>query len=238
MNLPDIRKVMILGDTHGDENFMGIAVNRALAEECDAILQVGDFGYWPRTKSHPILQDYPLPVIFIDGNHEDFQSLGELPKQDMVEIHNNLYYARRGSKQTIGSTNIVFVGGAWSIDHAYRTEGLDVFKKLEQVSMQDVRRATEYTDITIDMVISHDCPLRVNICNDMFPQSLRNRELLDIVYSKLYPEFWYFGHWHRPYRNELKGTLFTCLDCNVNAPVRATLFNTELCEEIGPISIP
>jgi hypothetical protein len=44
-------RILVVGDVHGNTDFMRTAIERAAARGITTILQVGDFGYWPHTKS-------------------------------------------------------------------------------------------------------------------------------------------------------------------------------------------
>jgi len=229
-------KALILGDVHGDDQFLDAAVSIAMDNGCDALIQVGDFGYYPRSEEYKaILKDYPMPVYFIDGNHEDFYSIGKLPQTDLAEVRKNLYYIRRGSAFKIRNTQTLFLGGAWTIDGSEHTEGLDLFTKEEVISLDNEVRAINQP--RADLVITHDSPLAVNISGDTYTQSMRNRESLDRVLEKHTPKYWYFGHWHRKYQAQLGRTVFSCLDCNFHWPVPAVIFDFEAGEEVERVLI-
>ena len=77
---------MVVGDVHGNTVFMRSAIERASVRGINTILQVGDFGYWPHTKSgEKFLKDLErfaaernVTVWWIDGNHENHEWLGLL----------------------------------------------------------------------------------------------------------------------------------------------------------------
>ena len=129
MNL--IGKTIVMGDVHGDHGRLNAFINK---KQPKMILQCGDFGYWPRIKKEMIngsLRDYPQPkvkdtkVYWADGNHEDHWSLKNIESN---EIWPNVFYMKRGSVLTLeDGRNVLFMGGAVSIDKHMRTAGHDWF---------------------------------------------------------------------------------------------------------------
>src|SRR6266511_1602211 len=72
-------RVLLVGDTHGNALGLERAVFPAAREHAaDVIFQVGDFGWWPRSPTSAAFLDAarraPVPLWWIDGNHEDHAS--------------------------------------------------------------------------------------------------------------------------------------------------------------------
>lgn len=223
----DIGKALILGDTHMHRGFLKRATRFAKENDCDAIIQVGDFGFWPRVK--PNFAKYQtLPTFFIDGNHEDHDALKRY-RNGINQIFPNVYYLNRGFVSLVGFANCMFVGGAYSIDKNLRTEGWDWFKE-ETLSEEEFDKIMEYKG-EIDVLFCHDCPHdAVPHSKSYFPQGLPHRDKLQMIVDKFKPQYCIFGHWHLHERNFVKGVEYVCLDCNCSQDPNCLIFNFETKE--------
>jgi len=138
MNTSD---VMIVGDLHGDWGKLNHLINH---KQPKTILQVGDFGWWPKLQiSKPVLYGQQKPwklkgikapdtyVYFCDGNHEDHWDLqNKCPSiiNTPVWLYSHVYYMPRSSIIRLDDGRIVlFIGGADSIDKDHRIVGVDWF---------------------------------------------------------------------------------------------------------------
>lgn len=172
-------------------------------------IQVGDFGvgfngpYWhDRANEHHASGQHR----FIRGNHDD----PELCKRDMVG------YIPDGTVQN----DVMFVGGAWSIDYQWRTPGVDWWRD-EECSVREFDQIIDtYNVVRPRVLVTHDCPSLV--AYQMFIKSgqslggrtlhlTRTGEALQTMFEMHQPEAWYFGHWHATKRMEIGGTTFQCL---------------------------
>lgn len=221
---------IVVGDTHGRWSELRKLVLRTKATH---IFQVGDFGYWPKIWESQMKivgetkEDFfKIPndiceIHFVDGNHEDHDSLCSIRKEKNpelgnlpVEIQPNLYYHPKGTTYKFNGENILFVGGALSIDRHYRTPGFDYFPLHETIGEN-----LFYTlpDENVDTVMSHTCPeflLRdierhIKIKVDDFDISMR---ALSRVFEMYRPKRWFFGHWHVSFKTSYKDCEFICLD--------------------------
>lgn len=205
-------KVIVLGDLHGEFTRLNCLIEQ---EQPDVILQVGDFGYWP------CLEDQDLSVInrektriyFCEGNNDDLghlQGLMQIPRQP-VEIVPGIYYMPRGSVLRLDDgRQVLFMGGAQSIDWCRRFPGWDWFPE-EIISPHDI---LELPDIHIDIIVSHTCPEEFPVealsrqqCSDSDP----SRQLLSQVLHKYQPSLWYFGHWHDHAQGQYQKTRWIAL---------------------------
>lgn len=222
-----ITKAAIFGDTHADRKFLDTIINQ-LKDKVDAIIQVGDFGYWP--DDYPeMIEPYEMPVYFIDGNHEQHQLLQANYRQPINKITDNLYYINRGEKFVIQGTNCLFIGGASSIDYRFRKLNHDWFKE-ESITYDDLDKSLSHSK-PIDVVISHDCPLSLNMNgNNDFPKGDQDREKLDIILNAFLPKFWFFGHWHKWYENYYysTNTVFIGLQDNRNKNLNIPIFDFKI----------
>ena len=111
-----VGRVMLLGDIHNSRQVLDAALRTAADNNCDALVQVGDFwlqdtnwrSYHPNyaTLMHTAVHA-PMPVVVVDGNHEAWPSLAAfLGRGDTqharaagrpLHLGGSLWWADRGS---------------------------------------------------------------------------------------------------------------------------------------------
>jgi len=189
-------KVMIVGDIHGEFKIFNYWLKTIIkTQKIDIIISCGDFGYWPGSKYN--FNDIKLPegikLYWCCGNHERHDLLSKF--NDITEISNNIFYVPRGKYITVNEKNIMFFGGANSIDRGWRTAGINWFPE-ENISEKDLYNLP---DIKIDIMITHTCPEEfvsnfIGHYKEMFEDI--NQKKLSYILKKYKPESWFFGHWH------------------------------------------
>lgn len=144
--MSDPTAILVAGDWHGDPNHAAYIMERAINQDVQAIVQVGDFGYWehcdgrmgPDHDGGPQFLDWcsdiaiqnAMPIYWIDGNHENHTMLraiygpgGErhkLTPEGFWEIRPGLLYVPRGTRWTWNGIRMMGLGGAYSVDKDYR----------------------------------------------------------------------------------------------------------------------
>jgi hypothetical protein len=185
-------KVRFIGDIHAK-----IPEYLAITDTCERSVQVGDFGvgFYPTYMLDP--WELAPKHRFIRGNHDDPGMCPKLPN-----------WIPDGTLED----GIMYIGGAWSIDHAWRMEGVDWWRD-EEVSMS---RFQEIIDLAIRakprVMVTHDCPTR--IVPELFYQEPINtltQNALERIREEIEPEYWVFGHWHKNVMQSIGGTTFICL---------------------------
>ena len=117
---------MILGDSHANTRFMREAINLAKGSKVDAIMVVGDFGFWTHTEQGRAFLEHTdqhaaksgVLVTFVDGNHECFTNLYEHPidNDGWRRITDNIWHAPRSHIWEWDGITFLAMGGAHSID--------------------------------------------------------------------------------------------------------------------------
>jgi predicted phosphodiesterase len=126
-------KIMLLGDTHGNTNFViEQAIPAAKKAGARWIYQVGDFGYWEHTSQgeaylnlvQEALVEAGLHLVFLQGNHDKVSIIPE--KYSMVmgfySVRPSIWFAPNGTQWEFEGTSFLALGGAYSIDKAWRLE--------------------------------------------------------------------------------------------------------------------
>jgi predicted phosphodiesterase len=197
----------IIGDIHGEfELYHDTATNAINFGGCDATIQVGDFGvgfsgpYW-----HDRADEFHWAGVhrFIRGNHDKPAKCKEMVgwiKDGRVE------------------NDLMFVGGAWSIDQAYRTEDVSWWAD-EELSITELYDIIDlYGNVKPRVMITHDCPLQISkamffdtgiIKGQHF--STRTGQAFDVMSDIHEPDFWFFGHWHHTMVYKQGKTTYVCL---------------------------
>lgn len=212
-------KILIVGDLHGDWGRLNTLITN---KNPDIILQCGDFGWWPKMEiTRPVLykkqniwllkgiKPKNTKIYWCDGNHEEHNLL----VQDSLihEMYENVYHASRGSVLKLpDNRNVLFIGGADSIDKKLRTINHDWYYE-ENISYDQFEMTMAIED-RIDIVISHTCPGKFDIEGTGGKINDSNRIALDYILEKYKPSLWFFGHWHKNKKGKYKDTYWECLD--------------------------
>ena len=221
-------RIAIAGDWHGNFPYTQKALKFAAKNGADVVVQVGDFGVWNPYNYIRAVGDEAnrlgLQVFFVDGNHEDHPWLNAQPiREDGFRVlHDNVAHIPRGTLWTWDGLNFLGLGGAHSVDRQWLRNGVDWFPE-ETLTYGEAFRAGT-TPENIDIMITHDCPDRVEIPgiagNPLgFPSeeialAEKHRELLGYVVDNLAPKFLFHGHYHVSYSDMRDETVIIGLDCD------------------------
>lgn len=224
--------IFLTGDTHGelDRFFSRNWPEGRTLSRSDYVIILGDFGlFWDNSESERYwlgwLSDRPWTTLFLDGNHENFKLLNELPRKEMFGddvgvAAPNVFHLLRGRIYNIDDKRFFTMGGGHSIDKAYRREGISWWPE-EKISKEDLDRAylnLFLADYEVDYGLSHVPPSYlinegifghdgITKADDL--ESIKIRDLTVMTKFK----HWYFGHMHRSFTVPEYGrdSRFTCL---------------------------
>lgn len=219
-----MKKFLFCGDPHGNLKYMAYVASAAKAAEAE-IICAGDWGFiWPGNMQLQALSDvlvaFGVVQRFLDGNHDDHVTLRKLctnAHDRGATIAPNVIYQPRGSvHEDEDGTRFLFLGGAPSIDRAYRVAGESWWPE-ETITEEEFARARAVKG-PIHVLVTHDAPA--------FPpgfsskgslgyqyQQLRSMEIVDALINQHRPLLHIHGHWHSKYsRMSPYGTLIMGLD--------------------------
>lgn len=207
--------IFVTGDTHGLENFNKLRVFADKHPELtkdDYVIIAGDFGaVWSENTLTEELRYYtelPFTVLFVDGNHENFDMLDSYPVEiwnggKVHKIKPDVIHLIRGQIFEIDGKSIFTFGGATSIDKFMRREGLSwwpqelpTYKELDE----GIANLKKYGN-KVDYIITHSCGQRALTYQQLriaagvktvCPESHLLSNFEDVVEFK----HWYFGHFH------------------------------------------
>lgn len=214
-------KTLYIGDIHGSWDVLEILVKTAMLRHPDIkrVVQVGDAGFWPRMSikywySH---SSVPVPVFFIDGNHEDhFTLLQNMTTEPAVRhpAYTGALHIPRGFYHD----KILYMGGASSIDKDYRTPGHDWFPD-ESISQKDFETACLNSgNQIVNVMVCHDTTKRGfgYMTPFLFGGGLKScgetdRIALEELFIRAKPKLYIHGHYHGSRHYEIEGCLFIVL---------------------------
>jgi hypothetical protein len=195
----------LIGDIHGDI----FAYENVLNGSTESV-QIGDFGIGFLS---PLQEEYVDRQIHADGRHKFIRGNHDDParcKERPGYIEDGTFDEER---------SIMYIGGAWSIDWAWRTEGYSWWKD-EELSVSELAKMHELMMYHRPrIVITHDAP--TSIAYEMFLKGTpkkqyktRTAEAFEGMFHRHTPELWVFGHWHQDKDLYMNGTRFVCLGIN------------------------
>jgi len=203
-------KILITGDIHGNFARLNDLLNK---KRPDLTICCGDFGYWPKIlrgayDDISYIKTHGSKILWCEGNHEDHWSLRDRKTDELVP---NIIYMPRGSTYKLDDgRTIMFMGGAESIDKAYRTLGRDWFPE-ETIKQKDL---FNLPDVNIDIFITHTCPNELVDTMKKFYEGKDfepSNQALSQLWNMYKPKLWFFGHWHHYYDGQLDGTKWYAL---------------------------
>lgn len=203
--------IYITGDVHGDINRFGEAFipNETSLTENDYLIIGGDFGFIFLNDNEEkgfldALAKKPYNILFIDGNHENFDVINEYPVEmwnggKIHRIRENIIHLMRGQVFTIENKKFFTMGGAYSIDKYMRKKGISWWPQ-ELPSDEEYKEATEnlLKNDDIDYIISHTAPREIIRRMGYYPDP-HDMELTGFLEWIMYEHkftHWFFGHFH------------------------------------------
>ncbi len=228
----------ITGDIHSEYSRFAYVrgVDGNELTEKDILLIGGDFGFlfYPQGSPHYIeqqrqldeLETRPYTILFVDGNHENFDLLGALPVEEwnggkVHRVRKNILHLMRGQVYTIDGIRVFTMGGAYSIDKYMRSEGFSWWRA-ELPTSEEYREAAanlERVGMEVDIILTHTAPREIIRRMGKEPD-LHDMELTGFLEWVMYEvrfKKWYFGHWHT--------------DADITDQFRAVYFDTVFYEE-------
>lgn len=189
---------LYVGDIHGDFQALRAVVDAVLGRlaSVERVIQVGDFGFWPRHDPDFGLLSISVPLLFIDGNHEDHPSLqsARLDAPGRVLADCPALLIPRGYV----ADGVVFMGGGTSIDRSSRLEGEDWFREENLIEAEVARAIGRVRESPVKVMVAHETTAGAFHCIrrlDWAPVD-RNRDLLEELFLAARPLVYVHGHYH------------------------------------------
>lgn len=195
----------LIGDVHGKWG----PYKRIIRAGSPPSIQVGDMGVgfvrWP----HGELESGPPHALMVKGNHRFIRGNHDGP----AAARRHSQYIPDGHVEG----DVMFIGGAASIDAAWRIEGYSWWAD-EELSMAELQTMIDkYLQVKPRVLITHDCPeefatvMQHASGRSKLDLRSRTRDAFQHMWSGHSPELWVFGHWHHNFECVAQGTRFVCL---------------------------
>ena len=225
-----VRRVMLLGDIHNNRRVLDAALRTAADEDCDVLVQVGDFWLqdsgWNRfapeyAGAMSTAVHAAMPVVVIDGNHEVWPCLSEFAQRDdttaarragrPLHLGGSLWWADRGSTWTWAGRRFGALGGSASPDRWIPAVANKRWDQ-ETTTQQDLQRLLDNAADGLDVLVCHDAPKgTTGLVSGLpwkMPTGLQRKadtvqELVRSAVDATEPEVVFHGHWHQPNRCRL-----------------------------------
>jgi predicted phosphodiesterase len=205
--------IYITGDIHGSHDIQKLNTTlfpeqKSLTKN-DYVIILGDFGLtWDESEERKYwlnwLNDKNFTTLFIDGNHENFDSLYAYPIVEYLggkthKLMDSIYHLMRGEIFIINEMKFFAFGGGISIDKMYRIEGKSWWPQ-EIPNYAEIENGfvnLEKHDNTVDVVLTHAAPTipSVSIYSHHAEEDEVTR-ILDQFEKKIICQKWFFGHHH------------------------------------------
>jgi predicted phosphodiesterase len=239
-------QVLLAGDWHANTAHATAVLALAAELGIDRVVQVGDFGFWPRYEEgvayleavSEATRRHGVEVWFCDGNHEDHDELPHDTSLEPVELFPGIRWVPRGTVLEWAGRRILFMGGAVSVDRDFREAGRSWFASEIPTAAQWARAGEAGR---VDLVVAHDTvpgmPVKGTRPTLSIPWSARrrasdHRKRLRSLRDAVEPAVWVHGHWHQRATARLDGTRFESL-----AHDRVGLRGSVLVCDLGDLSL-
>lgn len=161
-------RIVFAGDWHATPEAAWAAIEHAKGIGADAIVHVGDFHFTGESRGrfmksvNKALARYDVPLYFIRGNHDNPDYLdaqeakrGTVDGTPFIAFSERLFYIPDGSVWEWDGVKIGGLGGAFSVDHKFRTQGVDWWAN-EVTKPEAVEAIAQTPDL--GLLVTHDVP--------------------------------------------------------------------------------
>lgn len=206
--------ILITGDTHGtiDYNKIHLLNNRNILSKNDYLIIAGDFGgIWNKKTIEKDLSYYtklPFNILFVDGNHENFDLLNEynITMWNGGKVHiikDNIIHLMRGQVFEIEGKTIFTMGGGTSIDKYRRVEHISWWKEEipNELEVAEAINNLKRYDNKVDYIITHSIDSNTLSNLELYLNGIKCKKYEDNIVLDWFEEnvdykHWYFGHYH------------------------------------------
>lgn len=206
------------GDIHANQYKWVEQIHPALSSG-DILIVNGDFGigfwngrYWSEETFFDWISEQEYTVLFVDGNHENFNKLNDYPVElwnggRVHKIRHNLIHLMRGEVYHIDGISVFAFGGGYSIDKYRRQENVSWWRQ-EMPSEEEYKNAEknlQKVDYQVDYIITHTAPSESVYYLSVMQRLAVNKNVveeqplntfLDHIRQQVTYKHWYFGHFH------------------------------------------
>lgn len=212
--------IIFFGDIHGQWNHFNSIINELYSKNKTPITFIicGDVAYFWKFEPTPKIKVPPYcKVIWIPGNHENWEDINDYELGKLHELQYNVFLATFGAIEEIDGHKILFCGGADSVDKYLRTAFLDWFPD-EIITNKDMDFLFDVVKPQrVDILVSHTCPTRVfsylSKKIDWLEEKSKDPSVfaLDLIVDSFKPDYCIFGHFHRFLEGKVGDLHWTCL---------------------------
>lgn len=224
--------ILITGDTHGINGITRFkSHNYSHLTKDDYVIICGDCGvlFSPSQKQESIdkFNSLPFTVLFVDGNHENFDLLDAYPVEfwnggKIHKIADTVIHLMRGQVFEIEGHTFFTFGGGLSLDKAIRVPHISWWEQ-EQPTEDEIEEGLKNLALhhnKVDFIISHDCPASMlpTVCaystkfRSYNLKYAKSNEALERIYAVANFKQWFFGHFHI---DQFFTSKFTCVYENI-----------------------
>jgi len=223
--------MIFVGDIHEKWNHLTSLIRKFnIADE--VLIQVGDFGIGFRSAEkdkrrlrylNKVLKTRNIQLYVVRGNHDN-PSFFDGSYEDKFP---NVHLVRDYQIKTIQGYNVLFIGGAISVDRIDRKEGLDYWE--DEVFNFDEEKLEAIEGV--DIVVTHSAPKNVyphvmgsvvekwskkekGLKTELIKERQKLLDTFEILNKKNNIKTWCYGHFHESYRSKYKNTNFALININ------------------------
>ena len=202
----------ITGDTHIPIDIKKLAAKKFPEQKNltkkDYVIICGDFGgVWDGSNEEKYwinwLKNKSFTILFVDGNHENFDMLNNLPEEEFCggkihKVDEGIYHLMRGMIYNIDGKKIFTFGGASSHDKEYRKEGKSWWMEelTSETDYATARKNLEAHNHKVDYIITHCAPTSIQQMLSIQSSADELTEFLEEVKNTVSYKKWFFGHYH------------------------------------------
>lgn len=203
--------IAIAGDWHGDIQWARLALDSVAREGVTQIIHCGDFGLDFPGRKRGIAEDRlsrwlaanDQTLYISPGNHDCLENINKIPVGDdgLITWRSNIKIMPKGGRTVLAGLRIGHLGGGYSVDRAFRTEGRDLWASEEEPTVEQAENLI--AGGPVDLLICHDAPMGVavkakfDLPDDIKDRADRTRILLAHAVQETQPALVFCGHWHQ-----------------------------------------
>ena len=204
--------IYLVSDIHGHIrlNWLAEKLENLNITSSDHLVILGDAGIVWSANEHLEVREYydslPCKVLFVDGNHENFDLLDAYPTTELGggavhKITDNIFHLMRGETYEIENKRIFAFGGGFSLKKLTNTSPIFVWDR-EMPSDEEYQNGTKNLarlDYQVDYVFTHVPPTSVanQIGVKLVDEERCLNDYLNDIKDHLEYKAWFFGHHHK-----------------------------------------